>query len=375
MLTFCLSELFGAISSFLGILLIVLILTKMKGRSSIKISLVILIVILILKVILGGLNYSGKIMMFPYLLRIDSPIHYLLGPAAFFYIYTTLNQGFRFRYIYLLMLFPFVLNIIEFMPLYLSSATTKLNYYNDFFAQGSMLMKRQYLLKTISGWIYLIAQGYFFYKFIDKNKIDKTRNLLLIKWLSVYLGVQFFCFSIIGLELITGFQTFTNSYKFIMNMIALLLCSITTALFFFPQLLYGAKFIEKPNIEKYSNSKLTNENKELILAKWVQFIDDSSKPYLNPKLTISGIANKLNTNPQRLSQVINEKIDMNFNDAINSLRVEEAKRLLASDNYSKLTIEAIAHKSGFNSKSPFYTAFKKYTGLTPKQFITSIEKK
>ncbi|MDW5290239.1 helix-turn-helix domain-containing protein [Formosa sp. PL04] len=374
MLTFSLSELFGAISSFLGILLIVLILTKMKGKKSIQISLLILIFTLTLKVILGGLNYSGKIMMFPYLLRVDSPIHYLIGPAAFFYVYTTLKQNFRFRYIYLLMLLPFMFNIYEFMPLYMSSTTAKLNYYNDFIAQGSMIMKHQYLLKAISGWGYLIAQCYLFYKFIGVNKVDKNPNLSLLSWLSVFLGIQIFCFSLVGLDLLNHFQTLNDPYKFAMNLTALLLLSISTALFFFPRLLYGAKFIEKPIIEKYSNSKLTDVNKELILEKWVQFIDDSSKPYLNPKLTISEIADKLNTNPQRLSQVINEKTGMNFNDAINSFRIEEAKLLLASENYNKLTIEAIAHKSGFNSKSPFYTAFKKNTGLTPKQFITSVEK-
>ncbi|MDW5290240.1 helix-turn-helix domain-containing protein [Formosa sp. PL04] len=374
MLTFSLFELFGAISSFLGMLLIVLILTKRKGKSSIKISLIIFILTLILIIILGDLNYSGKIEMFPHLLRIDSPIHYLLGPAGFFYVYTSLKRDFKFRYIHLLVLLPFVLNIIHFMPLYFSSASTKLNYYNGFATQGSMIMKRQYLIKTISGWSYLIAQCYLFFKFIGKNKIDKKPNLSLIEWFTIFLVLQISSRLVLVFDQFNNLLTFTDPYQFAMNMTSLLLFSLSVALFFFPQLLYGAIFTEKPNIEKYSNSKLTDENKELILEKWVQFIDDSSKPYLNPKLAISEIANKLNTNPQFLSQVINEKTDMNFNDAINSFRIKEAKLLLASDNYNKLTIEAIALKSGFNSKSPFYTAFKKNTGLTPKQFITSIEK-
>jgi AraC-like DNA-binding protein len=176
------------------------------------------------------------------------------------------------------------------------------------------------------------------------------------------------------IDLLYHLHTFSDPYKFAMNMTSLLLLSISTALFLFPRLLNGAIFIKNPTIEKYSNSNLTEVTKEIILKKWNLFIEDSSKPYLNPKITISEIADKLNTSDQYLSQVINEKTGMNFNDSINSFRIEEAKQLLASDIYSKLTIDAIAHKSGFNSKSPFYAAFKKYTGITPKQFITSIEK-
>ena len=51
---------------------------------------------------------------------------------------------------------------------------------------------------------------------------------------------------------------------------------------------------------------------------------------------------------------------MKFSDYVNSLRIEEAKRLLNSDLFKRTTIESIAQKAGFNSKSPFYIDFKKY---------------
>ncbi|MBS0001361.1 MAG: helix-turn-helix transcriptional regulator [Cyclobacteriaceae bacterium] len=52
---------------------------------------------------------------------------------------------------------------------------------------------------------------------------------------------------------------------------------------------------------------------------------------------------------------------------MNAFRIEFAKELLFSPDFNKFTIDVIAVKSGFNSKSPFYAAFKKYTGFTPKQ--------
>jgi AraC-like DNA-binding protein len=47
--------------------------------------------------------------------------------------------------------------------------------------------------------------------------------------------------------------------------------------------------------------------------------------------------------------------------------------LLSSVEFQKLTIEAIAEKAGFYSKSPFYSAFKKHAGMTPKEFVAMQE--
>ncbi len=85
------------------------------------------------------------------------------------------------------------------------------------------------------------------------------------------------------------------------------------------------------------------------------------------------ICNILKVRPHQLSQVINEKSGLNFNEAINLKRVEEARRMLLTEESQKLTIEAISKEAGFNSKASFYAAFRKHTGMTPKQYI--IQKK
>lgn len=60
---------------------------------------------------------------------------------------------------------------------------------------------------------------------------------------------------------------------------------------------------------------------------------------------------------------------MHFFDFVNSYRVEAAKALIKTEEINrKYTIEYIAAKSGFNSKSTFNAAFKKFTGMTPSQF-------
>ena len=68
------------------------------------------------------------------------------------------------------------------------------------------------------------------------------------------------------------------------------------------------------------------------------------------------------------SKLINTFSDYNFSDYINSLRIEQAKKLLSDDSFDQYTIVAIGLESGFNSKSTFYTAFKKFTSQTPSEF-------
>jgi len=92
-------------------------------------------------------------------------------------------------------------------------------------------------------------------------------------------------------------------------------------------------------------------------------------------MSLQEVSLVLDINPNRLSQAINEKTGLNFKDYINSFRVEESKLLLSSPEFQKLTIEAIAEKAGFYSKSPFYSAFKKHTGMTPKEFVTIQDQK
>ena len=90
--------------------------------------------------------------------------------------------------------------------------------------------------------------------------------------------------------------------------------------------------------------------------------------YLDPSFSLETLADELNMSVSGLSKAINTNSDTNFSDFVNSFRVAEVKELLASDVFSDYTIAAIGLECGFNSKSTFYSAFKKSTGITPVQY-------
>lgn len=96
------------------------------------------------------------------------------------------------------------------------------------------------------------------------------------------------------------------------------------------------------------------------------------KSYLETNLTLRILAEKIQIHPNQLSWLLNEDIGQNFNSFINKYRIEAFKLNVKNPKHSHLTIEGLAHESGFNSKTVFNTYFKKETGLTPKQFIKQL---
>ncbi|WP_111708677.1 helix-turn-helix domain-containing protein [Lutibacter citreus] len=97
----------------------------------------------------------------------------------------------------------------------------------------------------------------------------------------------------------------------------------------------------------------------------------TEKPYLDPELSLQKLAIGLNLPEKQLSQLINKHIGKHFFDYINEFRINDAKTLLKDQPH--LTVLEILYKIGFNSKSSFYTAFKKETHQTPTAYRKSAE--
>lgn len=139
-------------------------------------------------------------------------------------------------------------------------------------------------------------------------------------------------------------------------------------------LIYGTGYralLQKPEVfhlpenGKYVKSTLTKAKRSHYL-KGLQDYIEKSKPYLNSDLTLSLLSDATDIPSKHLSQIINEQSGQNFNDFINSYRIDESTRLMK--NSPHLNVYQTMLAAGFNSKSVFNTAFKKHTGLTPSQY-------
>lgn len=90
------------------------------------------------------------------------------------------------------------------------------------------------------------------------------------------------------------------------------------------------------------------------------------KLWNNDTLTLGDTAARLNISQHQLSQLLNERLSMNFNAYVNSFRIDEAKKLLV--NSLDKTVLFIAYEVGFNSKSSFYESFTRLTGISPLEY-------
>jgi AraC-like DNA-binding protein len=366
------TDLFIYFGIFLGFIMTLVILTKMKGDRQIRISLSIYLLFGVISLIIGDLNFSGKAQEFPYLVRIDSPIHFLYGPFAFYYMYASLKPGFRFRKIYLLHLIPFFINFFIFSPLYFSSKDFKTDYYHQVMESGTYTLAGYYALKILSGITYLTLQIFYYNKF-KFNFLDKENSkCVLEKWFRIYFFIQAILLSTILINRLLPADLMADPYLLFMLMLTILMISTSVALMFFPSLLYGIQETPAKAKEKYFFSRLSQDEKEMIFLKLNDYLLNGDKPYTNPQLSLPATAQILDLKQNQLSQVINERSGNNFNDFINSFRIKEAKTILVSEDYKRLTIDAIAMKAGFKSKTAFYKAFREHTGMTPKQYAKSI---
>lgn len=120
-------------------------------------------------------------------------------------------------------------------------------------------------------------------------------------------------------------------------------------------------------IEKYKSRKIDEPSKKEYSRRLENYMENG-KPYLNPDTSLESIAKNLSLNSHILSQIINESFGNNFKAYINEFRIKESMRLLSTTQNAEKTILEILYEVGFNSKSVFNRQFKKYTGLTPKEF-------
>jgi len=127
---------------------------------------------------------------------------------------------------------------------------------------------------------------------------------------------------------------------------------------------------DKPSIlqeeHKISSSHEFSENNAYFQA--LEQLLQEEFMYRDPNLSQEIVAQKLGISTGYLSQIINKITEKNFTAYINSYRVEETKRMLLDEKFDKYSVLSIGLESGFNSKTTFYTAFKKDVGCTPSQF-------
>ena len=299
------------------------------------------------------------IKVWPHLFGLGYPLLFLVGPCFFLFIkhYGESSFGFkRWNFVHFL---PFLMMLIFFAPKYFYSAAEKqeiITYYYDLLPNGVVALSDwfQASLHLVLLLVYAIAA------FMLIQKRDKT-NSILLKRFSILMAILAFTEILLQAGfLLTGASAITA------EIVLAGLMAITV-------LLLGYWIVDIKQVlpvlegKKYKTSPLSQQQALLIEKKIHNFLVKEEN-YLDPNLKVADLADGLQIPSHHISQVLSERMNTNFYTIINHYRVEKAKELLASGALEKISVQAVGEECGFSSKTSFYRAFKKVTGMTPAQY-------
>ena len=134
---------------------------------------------------------------------------------------------------------------------------------------------------------------------------------------------------------------------------------------------YQRSAVRRRKKNKYKTLRIGPERTADLVSR-LDLIMANEKPYLDPDLTIRDLAKAIKVHPNHLSRIINEHHGLGFNDYINRLRIDAVKDLFADPLNRDRTILELMYDAGFNSKSVFNQAFRKFTGATPSAFRSNL---
>lgn len=123
--------------------------------------------------------------------------------------------------------------------------------------------------------------------------------------------------------------------------------------------------------DKKIKSTVNDDEAEKIKKEVLSYFSEDA-PFLDPQLSLTTVADDLELNTNKLSYIINECFNANFNEFVNTYRLQHFKKIAQNPKNKSITLLGLAYDSGFNSKTVFNTFFKKMEGLTPSQWVKSI---
>ena len=112
---------------------------------------------------------------------------------------------------------------------------------------------------------------------------------------------------------------------------------------------------------------LGDERKDELHDRIMEIIVDDKK-YRDKDSTASKLAADFGTNCRYISAVMTERFHTNFNGLMNKHRIDEAKTLLAEEEYRDKSISEIGEMVGFGTRQAFYASFYRFLNTTPREF-------
>lgn len=330
---------------------------------------------------------NGRILEFPHLYLVASPIHFLGAPISFLFVYFMLFPARKFRVWQALLFVPFVLHAAELMPFYFGPIENKikeinlvLKYKSLVNYPGSVTFFSPSVLTTIKVCLttgYAIVSFYIVLNFILKNKVQYKSNQFIFIWLMsfVVLSLLSIFFIIAYVTGRIGFNNLTFSYTDLLMQLSAYV-NIFCVLYR-PSLLDGVTFnslvfrLHENDRQAEPGEDVEKLKKYEAYAKRLESYFANEKPFLDPELTLEKTANKLQISAKELSRATSYIYELGYPDFVNSWRINYIVEQRNSDKkWKAYSQDVLAELSGFGSRQGLHNAVNRLHGTTPLAFFS-----
>jgi len=300
----------------------------------------------------------------------------LFGPIVYFYFRAQVNREFRLQKKHLWHFVPYAFAFFYQLTAFVQGPETVQTFQSS---THFLVMSYVNRVVVIASFVFYLSRCTAIYKRYRRWSLDQFSNTELISftWFRNFIYTMIFWLS---------FQQIMNVVDFFLDLafyqdwwwnLALVAVTLYIGLAGYEQKQPAKIHFETseaeltPAIEpqKESTNESSIDDEKSAIAQRLKKLMEDDKLYIQPDLNLLELAQHLKVNAVQLSSTINQVFSQNFNDYVNSLRIEEFIRRYQEDVHRRYTLLSIAFDSGFNSKATFNRAFKKIKGSSPKEYL------
>jgi AraC-like DNA-binding protein len=341
---------------------------------------------------------EGVLADLPFLFIVAKSVTYLVAPSAYLYIrnvFYPLNMYRKYDWINFM---PFVVVILALTNLSLRNpeaiqralTDSSVNWFINVAHAG--LYYNLCIAKSVLWLFYTFLQSLCIINFERKrHTLPLHYNYRLINWVKVFNITLIVLFSSLLVQRIINISFISLDFVSDTTMSVILLIT----LFFLisnPHILYSLEHIglnlsvNTPAFARSTSPKVAADKQETSVKplfnskkkdEYMLILDDvlkQTKPFLNKGITVKDLSDQTGIPAHHLSSLISTEFKLHFQDFINLRRIEYLKNNIDDIEWKQLTLEGICWEIGFTSRTTFFRAFIKFTGLSPSEYFNSLKK-
>jgi len=319
-----------------------------------------------------------------------TPLYLLGGPCLYFYVKGTIEDKLSFKWLDILHLIPAMVYFIGTAPYLFSSFEYKLQTATAVIENIESIktirlnwilpFKLNFLFRPIIVCGYIIAAYRILYVKAKSLPAPSRQFKLIARWIMILLTTSLVLMLLyLAVSSLFNERNIKNTLQDLDNLHFVtvgIVMIVPVSMLLFPQILYGL-----PNREQENSSLENNPSKNLTepiqrnneafkkLSETILNYFDKEKPFLEQNFNLTELASALKVPQHHISYCFSDFIEMSFTKLRATKRVDYAKELMLQTNTKEISLDQIAERSGFSSRSSFFSSFKDFTGMTPSEFL------